>query len=109
MENIKLKGAKNVRYFYQMSTQYVQRNNARRSIDKVSEIIKTIINSEKIVLFNCTAGKDRTGIISAILLLILGIDKDTIVKDYMYTNKVSKKVANIIQLFVCLKETKKKQ
>lgn len=62
-------------------------------LDKVAGIIKTIINlndDEYSVLFHCTAGKDRTGIISAILLLMLGADKQTIIDDYMYSNKVGK-------------------
>ena len=62
-------------------------------LEKISEIVKTIINlpeNEYSVLFHCTAGKDRTGIIAAILLLVLGADKETIIEDYLYTNKNSK-------------------
>lgn len=58
-------------------------------LERVRKIIKTIINlqdEEYSVIYHCTAGKDRTGIITAILLLILGVDKETIIKDYMYTN-----------------------
>ena len=34
------------------------------------------------VFFHCTAGKDRTGIIAALLLSVLGIDRNTIINDY---------------------------
>ena len=33
-------------------------------------------------VFHCTAGKDRTGLLSAILLLLLGVDEPTVVADY---------------------------
>src|SRR6266545_4472656 len=38
------------------------------------------------VLFHCSAGKDRTGWLSAVLLELLGIDRSVIVKDYLATN-----------------------
>ena len=37
------------------------------------------------VLFNCTAGKDRTGIIAALLLGLAGVPRDQIVADYTLT------------------------
>lgn len=39
------------------------------------------------VLFHCTAGKDRTGLAAAILLLLAGADHETIVADYTLTEK----------------------
>lgn len=36
-------------------------------------------------LFHCSAGKDRTGIFAMILLLLLGVDKDTIAHEYELT------------------------
>lgn len=35
------------------------------------------------LLFHCSAGKDRTGIAAALLLAALGVDKETIMKDYL--------------------------
>ncbi|MGN1120389.1 MAG: tyrosine-protein phosphatase [Oscillospiraceae bacterium] len=40
------------------------------------------------VLWHCTVGKDRCGILSALVLFILGADMDTIYKDYLLTNRV---------------------
>ena len=37
------------------------------------------------VLFHCTAGKDRTGIIAALLLLIASVRRETIIADYALT------------------------
>lgn len=39
------------------------------------------------VVFHCTAGKDRTGFASAMLLTALGVDWDTVMADYMLTNE----------------------
>lgn len=33
-------------------------------------------------LFHCTAGKDRTGVAAALLLLMLGVDEQTVIDDY---------------------------
>lgn len=68
-------------------------------LEKISEIIKTIMNLEEneySVLFHCTEGKDRTGIIATLILLILGADKQTIMDDYLYTNIVNEKKAKNI-------------
>lgn len=38
------------------------------------------------LLFHCTAGKDRTGWAAAALLLLLGVDYDDVLTDYLRTN-----------------------
>jgi protein-tyrosine phosphatase len=40
-------------------------------------------------LFHCTAGKDRTGWAAALLLEVAGVDRATILADYLLTNDVS--------------------
>ncbi|WP_243060584.1 tyrosine-protein phosphatase [Nocardioides sp. SR21] len=40
-------------------------------------------------LFHCTAGKDRTGWAAVLLLEIAGVDRATILEDYLLTNQVS--------------------
>ena len=37
---------------------------------------------ESAAMYHCTAGKDRTGIVSALLLGLAGVPRDTIVEDY---------------------------
>lgn len=37
-------------------------------------------------LFHCTAGKDRTGMVAALLLEWLGVPRDTVLDDYELTN-----------------------
>lgn len=51
--------------------------------DKMEKIIETIMNAESNVMYFCTAGKDRTGVVSAILLKRLGFSDEVIIDDYM--------------------------
>ena len=47
------------------------------------EVFKIMIeNTDKGILFHCSAGKDRTGMIAAILLMLIGVKKEEIVKNY---------------------------
>jgi protein-tyrosine phosphatase len=39
------------------------------------------------IAFHCTAGKDRTGFASALLLLALGVRRETVVQDYLATDR----------------------
>ncbi len=39
------------------------------------------------VVFHCTAGKDRTGVLAALLLAALGVDGDDIASDYALTGR----------------------
>ena len=41
------------------------------------------------VLYHCSAGKDRTGWLSALVLGALGADRATITEDYLLTNEVT--------------------
>ncbi len=40
------------------------------------------------VLFHCTAGKDRTGITAMLLLQLMGVDDQTIIQDYSWSDKL---------------------
>ena len=50
---------------------------------QMDAILETILNAASNVMYFCTAGKDRTGVVSALLLKRLGISKEVIVEDYM--------------------------
>jgi protein-tyrosine phosphatase len=41
------------------------------------------------LLYHCSAGKDRTGWLTALLLGALGVDRPAIVEDYLLTNEVT--------------------
>lgn len=57
-------------------------------LDKqMDKIIQTILDAKSNVLYFCGAGKDRTGVVSAIILKKLGFDDQTIIDDYMKTKE----------------------
>ena len=60
-----------------------------QNIGKIIHRIVTAQENEYGFYFHCSEGKDRTGLISAILLLILGVSRKEIVKEYLVTNKMS--------------------
>ena len=53
-----------------------------------TKIFKLLLkNNNKGILYHCSSGKDRTGILTAVILYALGYDKETIYKDYLLTNE----------------------
>lgn len=56
------------------------------NIGSVKNILTQITSSDQPVLYHCSAGKDRTGIISALILSILNVDRQLIVDDFMVSN-----------------------
>jgi len=46
-------------------------------------IVDTIMKAPTNVLYFCAAGKDRTGVVSAIILHRLGVNHEAIIKDYL--------------------------
>jgi len=51
--------------------------------DNVVRALETIADEKGLPLvFHCSAGKDRTGVLAALLLGCLGVDRETVVADY---------------------------
>ena len=48
----------------------------------IGEIFKIMLASKGTVLFHCTAGKDRTGVLAMLLLKLADVDEETIINDY---------------------------
>ena len=53
----------------------------------IKNILETIVNSEDGVLFHCSAGKDRTGVITAIIFMLCEVQENEIIKDYMLSRE----------------------
>ncbi len=51
--------------------------------DVMTQIIETIMHAPTNVMYFCNAGKDRTGVVTAILLSYLGFDDQYIIDDYL--------------------------
>ena len=53
--------------------------------EKMDEIIRLVENAPTNVLYFCNAGKDRTGVLSALLLRRMGASRQEIVDNYLIT------------------------
>ena len=53
------------------------------------ELLTRLATTEGSQLFHCTAGKDRTGWASVLLLHLAGVPAQTILEDYLATNTIS--------------------
>ena len=63
------------------------------SLERLAEVIGLITEfagEDGAILYHCTEGKDRTGIVSLILLWILGVPYAGIMEDYLFTNVVGR-------------------
>lgn len=70
-------------------TKMVFNNNAFK------KLIDCILNEEMLpIIQHCTAGKDRTGMGSALILLALGVSEENVIDDYLATNVYREKANN---------------
>ena len=49
-------------------------------------------------VFHCTAGKDRTGVVAALLLSLAGVDEQTIVEDYSHSQELLREIMATVDL-----------
>src|SRR5262249_37690937 len=59
----------------------------RRFTALFGDFFRTLSERGGAVIIHCAIGKDRTGILSALLLTLLGVDRETIFADYLATNE----------------------
>ena len=62
-----------------------------RSVDALKEVLSIIFDEKRegAIAWHCTAGKDRAGIVSALFLSALGVEREEIYKDYELSNATS--------------------
>lgn len=58
--------------------------------EKIKKIFKVLVNSEGGVLFHCSAGKDRTGVIAALILGVCNVNQLDIIANYQVTSTYMK-------------------
>ena len=68
-------------------TFYAAAVKAPNYINQYKKMFALLQNEDNVpLLIHCVAGKDRTGIGSALILLALGVDTETVIADYLLTN-----------------------
>lgn len=67
-----------------ISLEELYRHLVTESGERIAEVARGIL-VEQPVLVHCTAGKDRTGVIVALLLEAAGVERDAVVADYART------------------------
>ncbi len=60
---------------------------SQHAFKKVFEQLLALPEDQALV-YHCSAGKDRTGMMSALFLTGLGVDDETIARDYLLTNQL---------------------
>jgi protein-tyrosine phosphatase len=53
------------------------------------ELFKRLAAGEVPLAFNCSAGKDRAGTAAALLLTALGVPRETVLEDYLLTDRIA--------------------
>lgn len=80
-----------------LSARYIEAMaTCRQAMEKVAHTIAHA--PEGVVLFNCTAGKDRTGIVAAMLLSIAGVSSEDIAHDYALTAEIAGPLMNRLRM-----------
>jgi len=54
------------------------------------DMFAALVAGKAPLAFNCSAGKDRTGVGAALLLTALGVDREVVMEDYLLSNKYYK-------------------
>jgi protein-tyrosine phosphatase len=54
--------------------------------DQYARMMRELIDGRAPLAFNCSAGKDRTGVAAALILTALGVPMETVIEDYLLSN-----------------------
>ncbi len=55
--------------------------------EPIVRVVEALAETDVPAVFHCAAGKDRTGVISSLLLSLVGVPEDTIVADYAFSRQ----------------------
>ncbi|CAN7712703.1 tyrosine-protein phosphatase [Acidovorax sp. LjRoot118] len=62
---------------------------------RFAELFRLLLASDAPTVFHCTAGKDRTGFAAALILMALGVPRETVMQDYLLTNNLYRRPAGM--------------
>ena len=79
----------------------------REHTDSFKKVLSEIMRhdySKGAILWHCSEGKDRCGLTTALILEMLGVDKNVIMEDYLKTNEVN--ISKAQKIYEQLKESR---
>lgn len=71
----------------QMMPNVMYRNFPTMLKPQLTLYLDSLVKEDGPVLVNCSAGQDRTGVASAVILTLLGVDRETVLEDYLLSTK----------------------
>ena len=85
-----------------MTEMYASIVTTEASVEGLALAFKEIFDSKRegAILWHCTAGKDRAGIVTALFLKTLGYDQETIEADYLLSHPRSEKQGRLYRFLV---------
>ncbi len=75
-------------YMHAMYKHIVTDEESRKKLKKVFDLL---VSEENCILYHCNSGTDRTGIITMLLLSVLGVPEEEIVRDYMLSRRYQRR------------------
>ena len=63
---------------------HVMKEHAQHALHSILEVLAN--TKDGAIIYHCSEGKDRTGIVTVLILYLLGVDMETIRQDYLYSN-----------------------
>lgn len=54
---------------------------------RYAQLFEELLDADAPLVFHCTAGKDRTGVAAALILLALGVSREDVFQDFLLTNE----------------------
>ncbi|TNH31070.1 tyrosine-protein phosphatase [Micromonospora orduensis] len=65
---------------------------AEDGVDELRQALEVIAAADAPLVFHCASGKDRTGLLAALLLALLGVDEDQIAGDFARTELATERL-----------------
>lgn len=65
-----------------------------QSQESLKEVFRLILQEEGCILWHCSGGKDRAGLVAMLLEGLLGVEKDVIIADYVASQKFQRRKRN---------------
>lgn len=93
-------------YMENMYRALITNENSLKNIARFFEVL--LETEDGAILFHCSAGKDRVGAACMVILSILGVEKETIIRDYLATEKFGAKFSKKYRMLAKVMSKSKK-